>query len=331
MIKKISIILMCLLLAATAFSACSKKDKNAENTDESTSEGAGLDDVANEYGFEEDADGDTVPVVYEDGKAYVIDEQGNKTGEVIKNPKNAPSKSGKSGKSGNNGSGDNGGGNGGSSESPTRVTERESVTNRTETEKATTKSELTTLPLDKDVVPATSATGTAVQFSDSDVTTLTNMLEIPYLYLANYENSDRVPIEIATHTACWMAQRQNIDTNTFAGGTVAVDLFCYYARTVVNFKAQCNNYTGSSADNAAPITYDSANDTFTITASSYESPTHRVEITSIEDLGNNNYYKVTANVSGIDSSCNKKKVVAIIQKNKLDMSLGFSVKALKWS
>ena len=72
MIKKISIILMCLLLAATAFSACSKKDKNAENTDESTSEGAGLDDVANEYGFEEDADGDTVPVVYEDGKAYVI-------------------------------------------------------------------------------------------------------------------------------------------------------------------------------------------------------------------------------------------------------------------
>ncbi len=322
MLKKFGIILMCLLLAAASFSACSKK-QNTNGNDESTTEEQGLDDVANEYGFEEDENGDTVAVVYENGKAYVIDENGNKTGKEIKNPKNAPTNSGSSG------TGESGGDDSGGSESPTRVTERESVTNRTEDEKATTKSELTTLPLDKDVVPSTSASGTPVQFSDKDVTTLTNMLEVPYLYIENYENSDLVPIDTATHVACWMAQRQNIDTNTFAGGTVSVDLFCYFARTVVGFKAQCNDYIGT--DNSAPISYDSANDTFTITASSYESPTHRVEISSIEDLGNNNYYKVIADVSGLDSSCKKKKVIAIVQKNKLDLSLGFSVKALKWS
>lgn len=324
MLKKISIILMCLILAATTFAACAKKSGDENTSGEGTSEEAGLDDVANEYGFEEDEDGNTVAVVYENGKAYVVDEQGKKTGKEIKNPKNAPSSSSDNG-------GNNGGNNGGSGESPSRVTERESVSNPTDDEKATTKSVLTTLPLDKDVVPSTSASGTAVQFSDNDVTTITNMLEVPYLYLENYENTDRVPISIATHTACWMAQRQGIDTNTFAGGTVAVDLFCYYARTVVNFKAQCNDYTGTSADHAAPISYDASNDTFVITAKSYESPTHRVDITSIEDLGNNNYYKVIANVTGIDSSCNKKHLVAIVQKNKLDMSLGFSVKALKWS
>ena len=323
MLKKISIVLMCLLLAASAFSACAKKGGNEDTTGESTTEGQGLDDVANEYGFEEDEDGNTVAVVYENGKAYVIDNEGKKTGKVIKNPKNAPKDSGNSG-SGNSGSGNSGSG---SSQSPTTVPDRQDVTNRTDDEKATTKSVLTTLPLDKDVVPTTSASGTPVQFSDKDVTTITNMLEVPYLYIDNhYENTDRVPISTATHVACWMAQRQGIDTNTFAGGTVAVDLFCYFARTVVNFKAQCN-----SAENAGPITYDSSNDTFVITSNSYEAATHRVDITSIEDLGNNNYYKVTAKVTAIDSSCNKSKVVAIVQKNKLDMSLGFSVKALNWT
>ncbi len=320
MLKKISIILMCLLLAASAFSACAKKGENTN--DESTTAG-GLEGGSTEYGFEEDEDGNTVPVVYEDGKAYEIDDNGNKTGREIKNPKNAPS--GSSTTPSGTGTGSNSG------ESPSRVTERETPSNNTEDEKNTTKSELTTLPIDKDVVPSTDATGTAVQFSDDDISTLTNMLEVPYLYLASYENNESVPISIATHTACWMAERQNLDTNTFAGGALAVDLFCYYARTVVNFKSQCNNYTSTGAASDAPISYDAANDTFVITANSYEEPTHRVDITSIEDLGNNNYYKVIADVTPIDSSCTAKKLVAVVQKNKLDMSLGFSVKALKWS
>ena len=51
-------------------------------------------------------------------------------------------------------------------------------------------------------------------------------------------------------------------------------------------------------------------------------------LTIIEDLGNNNFYKVTGTVSGTKKA---KKVVAIIQKNRLDSTLGFSIKALKWS
>jgi hypothetical protein len=42
MLKKISIVLMCLLLAASAFSACAKKGGNEDTTSESTTEGQGL-------------------------------------------------------------------------------------------------------------------------------------------------------------------------------------------------------------------------------------------------------------------------------------------------
>ena len=59
-----------------------------------------------------------------------------------------------------------------------------------------------------------------------------------------------------------------------------------------------------------------------------ESSTHSVTLNKIEFLGNNNYYKVTGSVSGA-KSC--KKVVAVVQKNRLDTELGFSIKALKWS
>ena len=146
------------------------------------------------------------------------------------------------------------------------------------------------------------------------------MLEVPYLYEASYENSQGVPIGIATHAAIWMAERTGLSPSTFAAGTVVIDLFRYFGQTVVNFKIKCNE-----AGNAN-ITYNSANDTFSI--ASYEDQTHTVDIQSFEDLGGNNYYKVTANVSGAKGI---KKVVAIVQKNRLDNSLGFSIKALKWS
>ena len=59
-----------------------------------------------------------------------------------------------------------------------------------------------------------------------------------------------------------------------------------------------------------------------------EAKQQSVKINRVESLGNNNYYKVTGSVSG-EKSC--KKVVAVVQKNRLDTDLGFSIKALKWS
>ena len=51
-------------------------------------------------------------------------------------------------------------------------------------------------------------------------------------------------------------------------------------------------------------------------------------ITEDMDLGDNNFYKVTGKVSKADGV---KEVQAVVQKNKLDSTLGFSIKALKWS
>lgn len=180
-------------------------------------------------------------------------------------------------------------------------------------------------------MPSTSDSGKKVKFSNADVATVTHMLEVPYLYSASYENTDQVPISIATHVACWMLERENLNTSSFASGTVVIDLFNYFDRTVVSFKTECNSYTGEGATNAAPITYNSGNDTFKIT-SDYEKATHEVTITEIQNLGNNNYYKVIGTVKASNgSNCKATKVEAVIQKNKLDSSLGFSVKALKWS
>lgn len=317
MVKRIGALLLCICFAAGCLAACS--------TDEESSETAGgLEENVAEYGFETDENGNTVAVIYEDGKAYVLDAEGNKTGEVISDPQNLPDAN----TSDNTGNTDS---NQQNQKSPDTVDDREDIGNNTDNASGTTSAELTTLPISEDNVPSTSASGNRVQFNDKDVTTVTNMLEVPYLYTASYENTENVPIEIATHVACWMLQRENLDTNTFASGTVVIDLFNYFARTVVSFKTKCNDYTGSSVTNAAPISYNSSSDTFTITASSYEAHTHTVNITQIQDLGNNNYYKVIADVSAINKNCDKKQVIAIIQKNKLDTSLGFSIKALKWS
>lgn len=318
MLKKISLILLCVVLISACFAGC--KGDGSSSTE---SESEGLAQNAEEYGFEVDEDGNEVMVVYEDGKAYVVDENGKKTGKVIENPTGLPEETTKSSNSGS-GSSNNG-------EAPATTPDREDVSNDTGNAKGTTSPELTTIPLDKDKVPTTSESGDPVKFSDKDVKTITNMLEVPYLYVESYESNQRVPISVATHVACWMLEREKLNTSTFPSGTVVVDLFNYFAATVVSFKTTCNDYTGDGVDNAAPISYNSSNDTFSITSSKYEEATHQVNISEIQSLGNNNYYKVIATVKGLDSSCKSKKVVAIIQKNKLDTSLGFSVKALKWS
>lgn len=182
----------------------------------------------------------------------------------------------------------------------------------------TTSSELKDSKDDK--VPNSNDKGDKVRFSAKDNTRLKDMLEVPYLYNASYENSDGVPAEIASHVAIWMAQRDGLNTTTYASGTIVLDLFKYFGQTVVNFKTNCNDNKGN-----ADITYNTANDTFTIPKA--EAHRHTVKITTTESLGNN-YYRITATVSGAGSIS---KVVAVVQKNKLDSSLGFSIKALKWS
>lgn len=185
----------------------------------------------------------------------------------------------------------------------------------------TTNPVLTTIPVAKDNVPSISESGNKVTFSSEDQQKIKNMLEVPYLYETSYESKNGVPIKAATHVALWMLQNDNISTNSFASETIVLDLFKYFGQTVVNFKTKCN-----SDGNNENITYNIASDSFTVT--SFEKRTHTVEITEFQDLGNNNYYKVIANVNGADGVS---KVVAVIQKNKLDSNLGFSIKALKWS
>lgn len=184
----------------------------------------------------------------------------------------------------------------------------------------TTEKELTTIKPKKDKVPSTSATGEVVVFSSEDQQIIKNMLEVPYLYQSSYENAQGVPMDIATHAAIWMAERDGLNTSNLPSGTIVLNLFKYFGQTVVNFKSKCNEAGNEN------IEYKSSSDTFHISA--YENSTHNVKISKIEYLGNNNYYKVTATVSG---TSNATKVVAVVQKNKLDSTLGFSIKALKWS
>ncbi len=318
MTKKIALFLALTLVISGCFAACSSK-KTAED-DTTTTNANNLENSGELFGFEEGVNGNTVAVVYdEDGNAYEVDKDGKKTDKKISNPKNAPSSSNTKNNTDNK-------------NQDVTPNDKPSVPNNTGNAKGTTSAELTTLPGDKDKVPSTSDKGTPVKFSDSDISTVTYMLEVPYLYTANYENSDKVPITLANHVACWMVQENGSTSSTFASGEIVLDLFKYFAQTVVGYKTNCNS---DSASTKAPITYNQNNDTFSITANAgnkIEKQTHSVSIQEIEYLGNNNYYKVTATVTAENNSgCNKKQVVAVIQKNKLDSSLGFSVKALKWS
>lgn len=310
--KNISILLSLLLIVSLLFSACSSKDDKKDNEENSS----GILSSDDQYGLEIDENGNQVLVKYEKDKdgniiANVVDEDGKNTGVTVP-AKNYDTNKNNTDKIENN----------------TKPDKEEDITNKTEDEKQTTSPELTTLPFEKDKVPNTSDTGDAVRFSDKDVARVAKMLEVPYLYTANYENVNGVPISLARHVACWMAQNNGITTTTFAGDAIIIDLFTFFAETVTNFKTECNDIKEDSTP--AKIKYNPADNIFTI--SSYETKTHSVRIDKIEDLGNNNYYKVYGSVSAENKSgCKSKKVVAVIQKNKLNTKLGFSIKALKWS
>lgn len=325
--KGILILLAAAVLVSCVFAACSNKEES-----EPSSEGLANADV--EYGFEDvavtdengkevtDADGNVVTtnvaveyrkdksgktyavVVGNDGKA-VTDKNGKEVTIKVKDEDNKPSKTQSTTvPSGNN-----------------TTTEAPKPTGTTKKDVPITGSPSTTHFEGNETVPKTSESGTPVNFSVEDQAVIKSMLEVPYLYLASYENSDGVPLEIATHTAVWMAEHEGSTREVYASSPVVLNLFKFYGQTVVNFKTQCNEYAQKSG---APIEY-RKDDTFLI--SNFTSKVQSVSITGIEDLGDNNFYKVTADVSG----CSKKKVVAIVQKNRLDTSLGFSIKALKWS
>lgn len=181
-------------------------------------------------------------------------------------------------------------------------------------------SEVTTVPADEDIVPKIDDKTKPAEFNNSEKEVVESMLSVPNLCNSNYENSDGVPIDVARHAAVWMAQRENLNTKTYASGTIVLGLFKFFGQTVVNFKNNC----GSNS----LISYNSEKDTFTIPSA--ESTVQTVTVDKVEEYAqknNNNYYKVTGSVSGGD----KTKVVAVVQKNKLDNKLGFSIKAMRWS
>lgn len=337
--KGFVIILSAILIMSTIFASCSSNNK-VENTTNGTSK-EGLDAAQNEYGFEVvDVTDDKGEVVTDkDGKnvtteiyvEYTTDKKGNtiaveidNDGKHVTNPKGEKVTHKTDYKPATTSSKDNDEEKDNIENQLPSVPETKpttaSTTMTTEKAESPTSAELTTIKREDEVVPSTSDKGEKVSFSTEDQQIIKQMLEVPYLYTSNYENKAGVPINIATHVAIWMAQREAFNTTSYASSTIVLDLFNYFAQTVVNFKTLCNDANNEN------ITYKSVNDTFAI--KSFEAPTHSVTLESIEYLGNNNYYKVTASVSGTKKA---KRVVAIIQKNRLDSSLGFSIKALRWS
>lgn len=303
--KKVFVLLLSGIVVITGvFASCSK-----ETEDNTSSQGETV-----QQGLEANADEVelVVETVTDENGEPVTDEDGNVVTTLVAKEVNSGSN--------NSGSADN-----------SYSDEETLATNATENETATTKpgvslteSAKTTAFSGKETVPSLSDTGKEVNFSEKDIIIVQSMLEVPYLYTANYENAEGVPIEIATHAAIWMAEHEGSTRKTYPSSSVVLNLFKYFGQTVVSFKTKCNDANANSST-PAPITYNKNEDTFSI--SEFTSKKQDVTITKIEDLGDNNFYKVTGSVTG----CNKKKVVAIIQKNRLDTSLGFSVKALKWS
>lgn len=307
--KGLLITLAAIVVITSVLASCASKNN------EETSTEPNLDSYDTEVGIEIDENGNEVAVVYEtdeDGNviAYVLDADGNKTDVTVKTTKKASATKKKSESS---------------NEEITLKPEDKKETTGTTKEDIPFTSSYETTKFDKDkreTVPKTSDSGKQVNFSLDDQAIISSMLEVPYLYRASYENSDGVPIEIACHVAVWMAENEGNTKSTYPSSPIVLNLFKYFGQTVVNFKTQCNDFAASSK---APITYNKSDDTFVITE--YTKKVQTVKITKIEDLGNNNFYKITGDVSG----CDKKQVVAIIQKNRLESSLGFSIKALKWS
>lgn len=332
--KKTFLLLLALIVLISCIFISCKKDSNTD----SKSTTNGLESYDNEYGSETvavtDKNGEAitdkngkevtteVQVVYKKDKkgntyAVVLDKDGNpvtdnKGKEVTVTFETTKATTTKSSKTTTAGF---------------TTAKQEKPTGTTKKDAQTTKNDTTAFN-GEDVVPKTSDSGKAVNFSSSDLSILKSMLEVPYLYLSSYENSDGVPYDIAAHTAVWMQSRETGDRSdlnspiVYPSSPVVLNLFRFYGQTVVNFKTECNNYAEEAG---APIKYVKKDDCFRV--SGFTAKVQNVSITGVEDLGNNNYYKVTGNVSG----CNKSKVIAIVQKNKLDASLGFSIKALKWS
>lgn len=322
--KSIAVLLALSVLLTSAFVAC----KKAEPTDIYSENG--IEDPNADYGFEDvpvtdengeevtDENGETVTkqvaVKYELDKkgktiAKVLDENGevatDKDGKAVtvdtdveittihttKAPKTTKSK---------------------------KTTE--STTVSTKKEDGTTEPEITTKK-NMEAPPKTSANGERVTFSADDQQIIKEMLEVPYLYVDSYENSDGVPITCAAHVALWMLEREGISTESYAAGTVVIDLFKYFSQTVVNFKTRVNSESQTDA-----LIYNSNTDTFVVRR--FEPKIQEVTIDHFESFGYGNYYKVVGSVTNADGYS---KVVAIVQRNRLDNSLGFSIKALKWS
>lgn len=332
--KKFMVLLLAILvLISCIFVSC----KNKEKDDDGGTTVSGLEENADEYGFEvtdvtdengkkvTDKDGKTVTT--EVAVVYKKDKKGKTYAEVL-NP-NGEAVTDKNGKAV-------------TMKVTQTTTEKETTTKKSNKKTTTAGLTTTTAPkptgttkkdvettnedettkLEKGAVPKTDASGKEVSFSQKDQMILKSMLEVPYLYTASYENSDGVPLSIATHTAVWMAERDGGTKTIYPSSPVVLNLFKYYGQTVVNFKTQCNKY---SEESGAPIKYISKDDTFEITG--FTAKKQEVSISRIEALGNG-YYKITGKVS---NAAGKNKVAAIVQKNKLDTSLGFSIKALKWS
>lgn len=307
-----------LVLISALFTACSGNDDSNDGNDGSDTN---LESYDGEVGFEKDEDGNDVAVIYKlDEKGNTIAVKLGSDGEPVtdENGKEVTVKTTyqlttkKAEQTANEGD----------TKNLTTTTTQKPTGTTNKNIPNTSSADTTKFDEKTETVPKTSATGERVNFSAEDQAIIKSMLEVPYLYLANYENSDGVPISIACHTAVWMAERSGNIRSTYPSGTVVLNLFYYFGQTVVNFKTQCNDFAAKAN---APIKYDKSRGTFEI--SEFTSKKQTVSITGIENLGNNNFYKVSADVKG----CEKKKVVAIIQKNRLDPTLGFSIKALKWS
>lgn len=333
--KSIAVLLILAMMVSMCFAACKKKDGNGDDASgNATSEGIAQAD--NVVGFQDievtdkdgkavtDKDGNKVTtevaVLYErdkDGKtiAKVIDNKGetvtDKDGnDVTVEPEYTLPSTTKADK-----------------KKTTTTTTKKNNTTSIKPTGTTKKDDKPTEPQPEPTTskqyprpPKTSESGTPVAFNQEDQDIIKSMLEVPFLYISSYENSQGVPIDIATHAAIWMAKKENLSTSTYASGTIVLGLFKYFGQTVVHFKVKCNDAGNDH------IVYN-ASDSFTI-SDMEDTKIQNVDITGIERFGDSEYYKVTGKVSGAKGVSS---VIAIVQRNRLDRNLGFSIKALKWS
>lgn len=306
--KAIAVVLATTIAVSVAMIGCSKSKNNEETTTKTVD---GLKNNEDTFSIEEetvtDKNGEAVtdkngnPVTTQVMYKETTDKKGNKiavkiddNGEVVTDKNKKPV--------------------------TVHTTKAPKTTSTTSVSLPDESSTITTVAPDKDIVPKIDDSTKSASFSEDEIKVIEAMFEVPGIYASNYENSDGVPLDAAKHAAIWMAQRENLNTKTYASGTIVLGLFKFFGQTVVNFKNNC----GKNAE----ITYNASNDTFTIPSA--ESAVQKVSIEKVEEYSqknNNNYYKITAKVSG----CDKSKVVAVVQKNRLESSLGFSIKAMRWS